>query len=437
MRLIFHNPQGFWYKSTLSHFLNRKKSPDKYEHLFDYAYKLKRIYVYIDKTNPAFIYPPALELIIWILINKLNPFKFRIIRKLEELHSDDVLISFLYEHFNNQSGKFGYPRKRLIKAFKNCKAFKVIHLTHYGYNVDIGARNAQSAGIDLFVSENNLFKNSQFFRQFFKWYEKDVYALPFVPKARFVKSNKFGQRINKAIATGTITLPMNDRHFIEFFNDDKLQPMRNEIYKNSNGIKNYIDSYITDIKDFGFLENETTSLMNVFSRICIPASILSSRNIDILKYFINYFVIYPFRIIRLARRKTTKESIKMDRNYYKFDIVKSYNDYKMFVVPEEAIGLPGIGFVEGMACGAAFVGLRDPMYSDLGLIDGKNYIGYDGTLEDMIAKIAYYQRHEKELAIISENGYNLVRDKFAGPKVSKDFIEELKKQIKKDRFSIE
>ena len=34
----------------------------------------------------------------------------------------------------------------------------------------------------------------------------------------------------------------------------------------------------------------------------------------------------------------------------KFDIIQEYNKYKMFVNPEEVIGLPGIGCVEGMAC---------------------------------------------------------------------------------------
>ena len=42
----------------------------------------------------------------------------------------------------------------------------------------------------------------------------------------------------------------------------------------------------------------------------------------------------------------------------------------------------GIGFVEGMACGSAYIGLDDPMYKDIGLIPGKHYIIY-GTLEDL------------------------------------------------------
>jgi glycosyltransferase involved in cell wall biosynthesis len=100
----------------------------------------------------------------------------------------------------------------------------------------------------------------------------------------------------------------------------------------------------------------------------------------------------------------------------------------MFVVPEEAIDLPGIGFVEGMACGAAFIGLRNPMYSDLGLVDGIHYIGYNGKLDDMLQKISYYQEHGQELTRIAENGYEFVKKKFDGPKVAEDFFSFLKKQ---------
>ena len=90
-------------------------------------------------------------------------------------------------------------------------------------------------------------------------------------------------------------------------------------------------------------------------------------------------------------------------NYHKFDIVAEYNNAKMFVVPEEANDLPGIGFVEGMACGSAYIGLDDPMYKDIGFIQGIHYISYDGTLNDLKNKIIYYQNHNKELENIASS----------------------------------
>jgi glycosyltransferase involved in cell wall biosynthesis len=107
------------------------------------------------------------------------------------------------------------------------------------------------------------------------------------------------------------------------------------------------------------------------------------------------------------------------------DIVEAYNNYKMFIVPEEIIDMPGIGFIEGMACGCAYIGKVDPMYQGIGLIEGVHYIGYDGTLDDLIAKISYYQEHEEELKVIARQGYNFVSENFNGDLVAKKLIEKL------------
>ena len=103
----------------------------------------------------------------------------------------------------------------------------------------------------------------------------------------------------------------------------------------------------------------------------------------------------------------------------------------MFVVPEEIIGLPGIGFVEGMSCGSAYIGLRDPMYQDLGLLDGIHYIGYDGTINDLISKITYYQNNEYELEKIAYNGYLFIKDKFQKDHVAKEFFNKINEKINK------
>ena len=83
------------------------------------------------------------------------------------------------------------------------------------------------------------------------------------------------------------------------------------------------------------------------------------------------------------------------KDYHRMDIVKKYNEYKMFIAPEESIGLSSVNVVEGMACGCAYIGLDHPMYTDLGMVDKQNYIGYDGTLDDLKSKIRYYQKNKK------------------------------------------
>jgi glycosyltransferase involved in cell wall biosynthesis len=431
----------------LGSLLSRRMSPNKYEFLFDYFYKERLVYVHIDEfslsTTP---YSPIKEFYLWVLVNRLNPIRFRIIKDLDKLKLDDVIISFIYEHFTNLTGDFARPRSVLLEKFKNSKAYKIIHLSHFGYNASLGSRNTKEAGIDLFVSESNLFKNSVFFNEYFSWYQKDVYALPFVPNKKFINFKEFSKRKNKALALGTITYPMADKDFFSFFNDYQLQPMRRYIYDNANQLGKYMDSLITNIADDNAKKGITVSkiknpafLTNVFSLSMILKKSLCIKWIKYVIYVKNKLQEKIINAVKSANylRKISllilsgkQNKMTNDRPYYQLDIVSKFNEYKMFIVPEEVIGVPGIGFVEGLACGTALLGKRDPMYNDLGLIDKVHYIGYDGTPEDMIDKISYYQNHENELAEIAANGYDFVRVNFSEDKVTKDFINYIEINVK-------
>lgn len=439
MRVILHNPHIYWYKSTIGLSLNKKRSPNKYEFLFDYFYKKGLVYVHIDEysisTTP---YSPIKEFYLWVLVNRLNPFRFRIIKDPTKLKRDDVIISFIYEQFTNLTGDFARPRSGLLEKFKDSKAYKIVHLSHFGYNASLGSKNTKEAEIDLFVSESNLIKNSDFFNKYFSWYHKDVYALPFVPNKKYINIKEFKKRKNKVLALGTITYPMEDKDFLSFFKNNQLQPMRKYIYDNIAQLNEYIDSLITNIADIGteatkdkndnqksklkLSDSKLTNIYNKikqskwFNQIIFIAIKLYKKIINVRKT-----IYYLYKLICLLLRG---KQIKMtnDRQYYQLDIVTIINEYQMFIVPEEVIGVPGIGFVEGMACGTALLGKRDPMYNDLGLIDKIHYIGYDGTPEDMIEKISYYQNHQEELAEIAANGYDFVRVNFSEDKVAKDFI---------------
>lgn len=370
----------------------------KYEYLLDYLLENKIDFCfYIDSSSTSIagrklrrLFPPLVEFILWALINKINFLKYKIIRNIEDLKEDDVLFTFIYGNFTSQSGNFISPRKIINAKFAKCKAFKVIHLTHYMYNVGLGAKNVKEANFDLFVAENNLKKNSAFFNYYYGWYKKDLYVLPFVPKDRYKKSASFASRKNKAVATGTLTHTMKDNDFLNFFHHNKVHPMRYEIYEKINQISEYIDSYISEMMEGKkWIEKPSNNL---------------------IKYF--YEVIYS-----MFSGKQKK--------YFSFDIVQKFNEYKMFIVPEEVNDLPGISFVEGMACGSAYIGLKNPMYEDLGMKDKIHYIGYDGTLDDLINKIKYYQKNESELETIAANGYELIRNKFNKSFVARKFISDL------------
>ena len=110
-----------------------------------------------------------------------------------------------------------------------------------------------------------------------------------------------------------------------------------------------------------------------------------------------------------------------------FDMVEKFNEYKFFACPEELVGMPGIGFVEGMACGTAYIGVKSNIYKSLGLIEGEHYIGYDGTFEDLIDKIHYCQNHADVVERIALNGMKYVREHYNEETVAENFFKELSK----------
>lgn len=112
-------------------------------------------------------------------------------------------------------------------------------------------------------------------------------------------------------------------------------------------------------------------------------------------------------------------------------MVEKFNEYKMCLVGEEILGVPGIGYVEGMACGCAYIGLDSPMYRNLGLIPGVHYISYDGTKEGLRQVVEYYQQeeHQKELEQIAKTGCEYVRTNFNANAVAEKLIDNLKKKI--------
>ena len=259
------------------------------------------------------------------------------------------------------------------------------------YDIDKLTKHCENAAINYFVCENNLKKNSSFFNKYFEWYDKEVYVLPNAWQDRFNKSIPFNERKNKAVATGSITFEMADFAFSGFFNTKIVQPMRNVIYDNQAELTNQIDCLISDIREGKKVKqqyNKDSFIINTYNKIS--------------------------NIICIGQSQ-----------YFKFDIVKKYNEYRMFIVPEEINNLPGIGFVEGMACGCAYIGLRDPMYRDIGLEAGVHYIGYDGTLNDLVARIEYYQVHYDELEKIALSGYKHVREKLSCTAVAKGFLNDL------------
>ena len=133
-------------------------------------------------------------------------------------------------------------------------------------------------------------------------------------------------------------------------------------------------------------------------------------------------------VVRLYKKLYNRFNSGTQKKYFSFDMVEKFNDYKMHLLGEEILGVPGIGYVEGMACGSAYIGLDSPMYRDLGLIPGVHYITYDGTKEGLRQTVEYWQRTENQekLEEIANNGYEFVHENFKSDTVACSFIKSLK-----------
>ena len=100
----------------------------------------------------------------------------------------------------------------------------------------------------------------------------------------------------------------------------------------------------------------------------------------------------------------------------------------MFICPEDVNGSYGVGTIEGMACGCAMIGWDYGAFEDMGMTAGVHYISYDGTMENLIEKIRYYQKPENqnELRQIAQNGCEFIRTNFSQEKVAERYYNNLK-----------
>ena len=400
MRIIFYNPHtNIWFKKPFYFYLTDRKSQNKYEYFLNYVIQNKIPFSFlVDGRDFSFgnkyfssTILAKIEIYIWSLLNKLNPLKLNILSNIKALKSDDVLYIFLYGRLMSKNNKIDDRNlvSDLIGDLKSTQALKVVHLSHYMYDAKNAGINTKEANIDMFVAENNLQKNSLFFNKYFSWYEKDVYVLPFVAQKRFVNKTPFSLRSNKCVATGSLSLPINNHEFSNFFNSNEIHPMRRLIYENANILTQVLESYIYEITENKQYRKFRFTVFN-----------------EVSKFIFNHF----------GNKQT---------QYFSFNIVDLYNKYKMFTVPEEVNGLPGIGFIEGLMCGCVLIGKSEGYYEDLGFIDGVNYIAYDGTLNDLVNKITFYQENSNLLEVIANKSHEFVKSNFNENKVSSMFIKRM------------
>lgn len=316
-------------------------------------------------------------------VNGIPLDKITILKDPSEIKADDIVI--LYNICSEN-----------YRGMSNVNAFKAVSMLHFhGKSNENEVIN--EADVSCIFGEVNLQKNCELYRRYYH-INKPWIVHPFVYAERFQNKTPFSKRKNMAFATGTITYKTHEE-FINTYGDPCDQPSRKQIKDNPEFFKDTIYCTSSD-----YLEDNAGKVVNdkdwILSKI--------------------YKKVYN----RLFTGKQKK--------YYSFDMVEAFNSYKMCIVGEEILGIPGIGFVEGMACGCAYIGQDLPAYRDWGLIPGKHFITYDGTKEDLKRVIQYYQKEENqaELEQIANTGYEYVRKHFNGNAVAEQLMKDLIKQQK-------
>lgn len=397
MRIVFVNLHcnAFFLRPFYLILQKSKLKTFKQKYILDYAIKNKiEILNYINEdgtTAPSWMnkfanndFGRKMECKFVLHENGIDTSKIKVTSDAKEIKNDDIVI-------------VNYYYKDQMKSLKNKRNYKVVlgqHFISLNYNTDLS-----KLGVNSFVNEVNI-TNNEFIRKYFNLNDVDKYVLPFTFQDRFKKKTGINKRKNKALAIGTLSTVKRGGYneYIKFVGTHWVQPMRREILINKNKLTKYIDSnisYIYDDKTYEIDEDDLSLIKEI-------------------KKAYNWF--YGWR----------------QTNYLSFDMVDKFNEYKMFVCPEEVVGLPGIGFVEGMACGCAYIGLDHDMYKCLGVVPGVHYISYDGTLDGLTKKIEYYQKNSDELEAIAKAGCLYVRKNFNQRIVAKKFFEYIKIKSKEN-----
>lgn len=312
-------------------------------------------------------------------VNGIPLNKITVIKQPEEIRPDDLVILY-----NICSDNYRYMDG--VHAFK---ALSMLHF-HGRQNEDAIIKKAD---IQCYFNEVDLSKSSELFNKYYH-VKRPWIVIPFVFAERFRNIKPFYERKNKCFSTGTITYKEHEE-FLSVYGDSCDQPARKFVKDNPEFFKDTVDCYSSD-----YLED------NPGKKYCDG----------------------EFLLIRMYKQIYNRLFTGKQKKYYSFNMVEKFNDYKMHLVGEEILGVPGIGFVEGMACGSAYIGLDSSMYRDYGLIPGVHYIAYDGTKEGLRATVEYYQRPENQLELerIAKTGCDFVRENFCGTKVAEMLMESLK-----------
>lgn len=249
----------------------------------------------------------------------------------------------------------GQPNRLLHKPPALFKGIKIFHIMDFVFYTKDANTALEKASVDYLMGYCNHGKHNEFFRKMYPSYIDKILPVPFGYGERFKYLKPFEERINKAIAVGSVN-PVND----------PLCP------------KGMLDDYIA------FYPNVQFS--HILRREIVLNREIWADAID------NLLPIFP----------ETKNP--------HYDPVKILNDYTMFINDEGLMNFPPARTYEGIACGCVMVAANTNVFTELGFEDGVNAILFQpGNYDDMMLKIRYYMMHPLELKFIQNKSLQLAK----------------------------
>lgn len=255
---------------------------------------------------------------------------------------------------------------------KEFNGLKIWHVMDYVYRASESVGILKKTNVDYLIGYTKQDVYGDFYKYYFVDYIGKTIPLPFGYGKRFICKNSFEKRANKVIALGSVN-PVND-----------------PLVKSGD-----LDEYVNFHQDIFWT--------HTFRQII-------RENIDKLQDIVDS---------KLPILPSTKNP--------SYDPVEELNKYTMFINDEGIMNFPPARTYEGIACGCVMVASKNPIYEDLGFIDGVNYIGFEkNSLEDFRKKVEYYIAHPDKLQVIQKNSLELAKN-YTHEKVAAKLYEDIEK----------
>ena len=334
----------------LSYFLLRKRALKKYNYLNALVKSFNNndyINVVIDPNlssifkEEIFIKLPffvrsfisKIEFIIWQKINSQNKYKLVNLNSLENY----IIISFAFKNYDN--GKNSYL------ALKKAKKI-ILHLSHYFVRTKEIVRFATAIKNNLVIATDNALTDNLLFKKYFKKFDNQI-ILPFLCREVFVYPKKdFSKRSIQIISTGTF-------HDYSLIKNQIAYKFFRDVYPKFSFHK-YRESLY-------YLKNKLEK--NNWLILCNPYK--KENNLNLISNFFNQIFL----------------NVGLQKNYFKIDIKKLYQNSKYSFIDSETSGAIAIGIIESAACGCIPI-VEDKYMKGLPFIPYQDFIPIENKFKN-------------------------------------------------------